>query len=252
MALAPGRHGHRRPDRADEADLDRVEVLRLRDVPCGPPIVHLLEEVLLEGLLAAEGFDVRRRLPVVGVLLEVEVGDLVGPRRVDLRDDLLQLRVVEGNVAELLRPTRRRGRQPSLCRRAVIRAGGRQGHRRSPSAIAPSPTIPFVVIVHLRALDRPSATLSRRGVARGAPSAGVIAAPMPSARPLAVATQMSLPFDVGIDHEVVGTPTSMSTTSTGFPPWDDVAFPDPRPHRACTRPRCRPAHGDRERPRSEQ
>ena len=58
VALAAGGDRDGRHDRADEPDLDGVDVVRLREGPAGTGVLHLFEEVLLERRHMAERLDV--------------------------------------------------------------------------------------------------------------------------------------------------------------------------------------------------
>ena len=89
----------------------------------GPRVLDLQEEVLLERLRALERLAVFGGPRVVLVLLEVHQGGAVGARRVDLLQQLDELRVVEGDVvgprvdrcaAGLCRP--RSAREPRAAR----------------------------------------------------------------------------------------------------------------------------------------
>jgi len=102
VARAPGGHGHRGLDGADEADLDRLQTLGFRDRPARPGVLHLEQEVLLPRLHPAERLHVHRG-PCVGVLLaEWQIGGRVAPGGLDLRHELHDLRIVERDPVGIL------------------------------------------------------------------------------------------------------------------------------------------------------
>ena len=95
VTLSACRHGDRGHDRPNESDLDRLQVWpRLRDGTSGTGVLHLLEEVLLEGFGAAERLDVRGRVRVIRVFLNAQVGNLVSTRGVGLFEHLKHLGII--------------------------------------------------------------------------------------------------------------------------------------------------------------
>ena len=83
VALAAGGDRDRGLDGADETDLHRFEIVRLGDRAAGAGVFELLEKMFLEGLDIAEGFDIGRRVGVVGIRADGDIRHGIGAGLVD-------------------------------------------------------------------------------------------------------------------------------------------------------------------------